>query len=55
MAAVNASGRIFISHTRLEGRIALRFAIGNIRTQHEHVAAAWELLQRAARDDLAAS
>ena len=53
MAAVNASGRIFISHTKLEGRVALRFAIGNIRTQHAHVRAAWELLKRAAHDDLA--
>jgi aromatic-L-amino-acid decarboxylase len=50
MAAVNASGRIFISHTKLHGRVALRFAIGNIRTQHEHVRAAWDLLQRAAHD-----
>jgi aromatic-L-amino-acid decarboxylase len=53
MAAVNASGRMFISHTRLQGRVALRFAIGNIRTQHAHVHAAWERLKRAAADDLA--
>jgi aromatic-L-amino-acid decarboxylase len=53
MAAVNASGRIFISHTKLQGRVALRFAIGNIRTTHDHVRAAWELLKRAAADDLA--
>ena len=53
MAAVNASGRMFISHTKLQGRVALRFAIGNIRTTHEHVRAAWELLRRAAADDLA--
>ena len=51
MAAVNASGRIFISHTKLDGRVALRFAIGNIRTQHEHVRAAWDLLKRAAHDE----
>lgn len=53
MAAVNASGRIFISHTRLGGRVALRFAIGNLRTQERHVSAAWDLLKQAARDDLA--
>jgi len=45
MAAVNESGRIFVSHTRLGGRIALRLAIGNIRTQEAHVRAAWELLR----------
>lgn len=52
MAAVNASGRVFISHTKLGGRVALRFAIGNLRTQERHVAAAWDLLKRAAHDDL---
>lgn len=45
MAEVNASGRIFISHTRLHGRLTLRFAIGNLRTQEEHVRAAWALLR----------
>jgi aromatic-L-amino-acid decarboxylase len=46
MAAVNESGRIFISHTRLHGRVALRLAIGNLRTQEPHVRAAWDLLRR---------
>jgi len=46
MAAVNAGGRIFISHTKLGGRVALRFAIGNLRTEERHVRPAWELLRR---------
>jgi hypothetical protein len=33
--------------------IALRFEIGNLRTQHAHVHAAWELLKRAAADNMA--
>jgi aromatic-L-amino-acid decarboxylase len=41
---VNASGQIFISHTRLYGRIALRLAIGNLHTTETHVRRAWELL-----------
>jgi aromatic-L-amino-acid decarboxylase len=45
MAAVNDTGRIFISHTKLHGRIALRLAIGNIRTQEPHIRAAWDLLR----------
>jgi aromatic-L-amino-acid decarboxylase len=45
MAAVNATGEIFISHTKINGVIALRLAIGNLRTKHEHVARAWELLR----------
>jgi aromatic-L-amino-acid decarboxylase len=54
MALANDTGRMFISHTRLGGRVALRFAIGNIRTQEEHVREAWEILKRAAEDDLRA-
>jgi aromatic-L-amino-acid/L-tryptophan decarboxylase len=48
MAAVNASGRIFLSHTKLRGRIALRLAVGNLRTTEAHVRDAWELLKTAA-------
>jgi aromatic-L-amino-acid decarboxylase len=38
---VNASGKIFISHTNLKGRLAARFSIGNIGSKEEHVRAAW--------------
>jgi len=55
MAAVNDSGRIFISHTRLHGRIALRLAIGNIRTQESHIRAAWELLRTTGNELLRAT
>src|SRR5207237_1139140 len=34
---VNASGDIFLSHTRLRGRLAIRVAIGHLRTTDEHV------------------
>jgi aromatic-L-amino-acid decarboxylase len=43
--AVNATGRMYLSHTRLGGRLALRMAIGNIRTTEAHVRAAWELVR----------
>ena len=41
---VNRSGEIFVSHTRLNGRFAIRLAIGNLHTTAQHVARAWELL-----------
>lgn len=43
--AVNASGDVFLSHTKLDGRFTLRVAIGNIRTRETHVRRVWELLQ----------
>ena len=46
LEAVNATGEIFISHTRLNGRYTLRLAIGNLRTTETHVRRAWELLQQ---------
>lgn len=45
---VNDSGDVFLSHTRLRGRFALRLAIGNIRTEALHVERAWALLREAA-------
>jgi len=43
--AVNATGRAFLSHTKLNNRFTLRLAIGNLRTTEHHVAQTWELLQ----------
>jgi aromatic-L-amino-acid/L-tryptophan decarboxylase len=42
---VNASGEVFLSHTRLNGRFAIRLAIGNLHTREEHVQRAWTLLE----------
>src|SRR2546421_829058 len=47
LARVNASGEIFISHTRLNGRYVLRLAIGNERTTEDDVRRAWDVLRRA--------
>ncbi|HEX5727671.1 MAG TPA: pyridoxal-dependent decarboxylase [Longimicrobiaceae bacterium] len=48
LAAVNATGRAYLSHTRLRGKLALHFAVGNLRTTGAHVRAAWELIRRTA-------
>jgi aromatic-L-amino-acid/L-tryptophan decarboxylase len=48
MNRVNATGEIYISHTRLGGRFVLRLAVGHERTTEEDVRAAWELLRREA-------
>jgi aromatic-L-amino-acid decarboxylase len=41
--AMNATGEVFLSHTKLNGRFTLRLAVGNLRTEERHVARAWEL------------
>ena len=48
MEAVNASGRVYLSHTKLGDVYTLRLALGNLRTERRHVAEAWRLLREAA-------
>jgi aromatic-L-amino-acid/L-tryptophan decarboxylase len=49
LAAVNASGEVFLSHTRLRGRFGLRLAVGNLRTGAVHLERVRALLLQAAR------
>jgi aromatic-L-amino-acid/L-tryptophan decarboxylase len=43
---LNSSGRIFLSHTKLNGKFTLRFSVGQTYTEEEHVRNAWELIQQ---------
>jgi aromatic-L-amino-acid decarboxylase len=45
---VNASGEVFLSHTKLDGDYVFRLAIGNLHTTAHHVQRAWDLLNDAA-------
>jgi aromatic-L-amino-acid/L-tryptophan decarboxylase len=38
---LNASGHLYISHTKLNGKFTLRFCIGQTRTELRHVESAW--------------
>jgi len=44
MDAVNADGRVFLSHTRLSGRFTIRIAINHLRTEQRHLDACWQLI-----------
>jgi aromatic-L-amino-acid decarboxylase len=46
---VNASGKALLSPTVLNGRFALRLAIGNYQTRDEDVREAWEAVRREGR------
>jgi aromatic-L-amino-acid decarboxylase len=48
VARANASGELFLSHTKLRGRYVLRLAIGNARTTEADVRRAWDVLKREA-------
>ncbi|MGH7152250.1 MAG: pyridoxal phosphate-dependent decarboxylase family protein [Planctomycetota bacterium] len=42
---VNRTGEVFLSSTRIRGRLALRLAVGHLRTEERHLARAWALLR----------
>jgi aromatic-L-amino-acid decarboxylase len=48
MQRVNATGLAYLSHTRLNGRLVLRIAIGNAQTSEDDVRLAWDLLRQEA-------
>ncbi len=48
MDRLNASGRLYLTHTRLAGRLTLRMSIGQANTRLEHVHRAWESIREAA-------
>ena len=54
MQKLNASGSLFMSHTKLNGRFTLRFCVGQTYTEEEHVRNAWQEIQRHATELAAA-
>ena len=49
---LNASGRLYLTSTRLDGKLTLRMSIGQTWTERRHVEAAWKRI-RATADELA--
>ena len=47
---LNASGRLYLTHTRLDGKLTLRMAIGSTGTEQRHVEAAWRGIRELAPD-----
>jgi aromatic-L-amino-acid decarboxylase len=47
---INASGELYVTHTKLGDRAAIRMSIGQRSTERRHVEAAWAALKAAARD-----
>jgi aromatic-L-amino-acid decarboxylase len=45
---LNNSGKLYLTHTRLDDRLTLRLCVGQTHTEARHVEAAWEEIQQAA-------
>ena len=49
MTTINATGRLFFTQTKLNGKFVLRLAFGNTNLEAQHVENAWKLIQETAR------
>ncbi len=47
---LNGSGALYLTHTKLDGKLTLRMSIGQTHTERRHVEAAWDRIRRAAGD-----
>jgi aromatic-L-amino-acid decarboxylase len=45
---INASGRAYLTQTKLRGRTVMRIGLGNVLTREEHLCKAWELIRETA-------
>ena len=45
MDEINKTGRIFLSHTKLNGNFVIRLVVSGIRTEEKHVFEAWEIIK----------
>jgi aromatic-L-amino-acid decarboxylase len=48
LETVNACGRFFLTHTKLDGRLTLRLSVGQTWTEERHVRGAWDAIREAA-------
>src|ERR1035441_4405866 len=46
---LNQSGKLYLTHTVLNGRYTLRLCVGQTHTEAPHVRQAWDLIQQSAR------
>src|SRR5262249_36587 len=45
---INASGRAYLTQTKLRGRTVMRIGLGNVLTTEEHLRGAWEVIRETA-------
>lgn len=50
MDQLNAGGEMYLSHTKLNGRLVLRLCVGQTHTEFQHVERAWQRIQAAATE-----
>jgi aromatic-L-amino-acid/L-tryptophan decarboxylase len=47
---INASGRAYLTQTKLRGRTVMRIGLGNVLTTEKHLGKAWQMIQETASE-----
>ena len=50
MDSLNASGALYLTHTKLDDRLTLRLCVGQTYTEERHVRGAWERIRETSRE-----
>ncbi len=50
MEKLNGTGKLYLTHTKLNGKFTLRFIIGQTYQEKKHIDSAWELIKDTARN-----
>ena len=45
MRNINSTGKLFLSHTKLNGKFTIRLVVSGIRQEEQHVKEAWKIIQ----------
>jgi aromatic-L-amino-acid decarboxylase len=46
MDRLNGSGDLYLTHTKLDGKLTLRLCVGQTNTQARHVERVWQRIQQ---------
>ncbi len=52
MNDINASGKAYLSHTKLNGKFTLRLSVGSIRVEESHLTMVWDILNHKLKAEL---
>jgi aromatic-L-amino-acid decarboxylase len=47
---INGTEKIFLTHTKLDGKYTVRFVVGQTRTEFRHIEDAWQIIRNIGRE-----
>lgn len=50
LETLNATGKVYLTHTKLRGAVTLRLVVGQTYQEKRHIEKGWELIRQTARE-----